>query len=568
VSGLSSWQRLGLCGIAAAILYLPLLGSPALWEPDEGRYAEIPREMLVSGDYVTPRNDWVRYFEKPPLFYWMTALSMAAVGRNEFAVRLPCALLSIAQVIVAAMLGEAIFGAAAGLLSATALGLSPIFFGFSQFATPDPALSFFVTAGLASFYMATTAGFDSAAGRRWFFAAAAMFAMGTLVKGPVALALGGGIALVYLLLQRRGSEIRRIPWLGCILIYGTIVIPWFATVAIRNPGFLDFFLVHEHLQRYLQSTEHGWGPYFFVIVIAAGTWPWLYFAFPSAMALFRDPDREPQMLASLRFLTVWFLFVVVFFSIPRSKLGSYILPGLPPLAILAGCGIERLARMDPQRVAAILRRFAILNVALGIAGLIAAIFASRRLGSALAFDAGLIAVAISTGAVGCALVGRRGGTNVYRAVGVLAAAVIAALLAGARARADAASIVSYRGMAVEITPYVRRGCVLASYRHFVQSLPFYTGAREALVAYRGELAPFGDSPDAQASFISDEAGLRSLWSSERCVVLVVDRNDLRALVLTLTPAPTAIGCGGKKYALYNRPAPSRPQCAFKLANRP
>src|ERR1700687_6250034 len=102
--------RLAAYAILAAILYLPALGRPALWEPDEGRYAEIAREMVLTRDYVTPRDNWVRYFEKPPLGYWATALSIRLLGANEFAVRRPAALSSAAEVGATAARGAAMFG--------------------------------------------------------------------------------------------------------------------------------------------------------------------------------------------------------------------------------------------------------------------------------------------------------------------------------------------------------------------------------------------------------------------------------------------------------------------------
>src|SRR5260370_6256366 len=149
--------RLAIYTVLAAILYLPGLGKPALWEPDEGRYAEIAREMVLSGDYVTPRDDWVRYFEKPPLMYWATAASIRIGGTNELAVRLPAMVFSVAEVGVTVALAEQMFGALGGVLAGGCLALSPLFFGFARFLTLDPAVSFFITAALASFFIATRA---------------------------------------------------------------------------------------------------------------------------------------------------------------------------------------------------------------------------------------------------------------------------------------------------------------------------------------------------------------------------------------------------------------------------
>ena len=206
--------------LLAAILYLPGLGRPALWEPDEGRYAEIAREMVVTGDYVTPRDDFELYFEKPPLVYWTNAASIEIFGVNEFAVRLPAALFSIGQVVVTAALAEVMFGATAGFFAALALALSPLFFGFARFATLDPALAFFLTAALAAFYLAAREdSFSQPSARRWMLISAAMLALGTLAKGPVALLLGGAIPLAWLATERRLREIAQMPLVWCGLIY-------------------------------------------------------------------------------------------------------------------------------------------------------------------------------------------------------------------------------------------------------------------------------------------------------------------------------------------------------------
>src|ERR1700722_13783042 len=178
--------RLAIYALLAAVIYLPGLGMPALWEPDEGRYAEIAREMVVSGDYVTPRDDFELYFEKPPLVYWVEAASIKIFGVNEFAVRLPAALFSVGQVVVTAALAETMFGAASGFFAALALALSPLFFALARFATLDPALAFFLTAALAAFYLAARHdSFSRPSAGRWMLISAAMLALGTLAKGPI-----------------------------------------------------------------------------------------------------------------------------------------------------------------------------------------------------------------------------------------------------------------------------------------------------------------------------------------------------------------------------------------------
>jgi 4-amino-4-deoxy-L-arabinose transferase-like glycosyltransferase len=556
--------RIAICALVAALIYLPGLGRQALWEPDEGRYAEIAREMVVSGDYVTPHDNFVRYFEKPPLVYWAEAASIHLFGANEFAVRLPAALFTAGEVAIAAALGEAMLGAEAGLLGALALALSPLVFGFARFATLDPALAFFMTAAIGAFYAASLApDFGSGAGRLWMLASAAALALGTLCKGPVALLLGGAIALAWLLMERRSAEIRRIPFLSCIAIYAAIAAPWFAIADARNPGFLHFFFVHEHLERFLESSEHGWGPYFFIPIVLGGAWPWIWFV-PLG---YREIERAPQAdrareLSARRLLIAWFVIVFVFFSIPRSKLGSYILPAMPPVAIVAGYGIASLRAIGAERRGRILRNLALVTLVAALAAGLALAAFSSRIGTRLALDGILIGVSLVIGA-GAAWMLARARRPVSASVGALVLAMIAVVVFAERARSDVAVRRTYRNLAHAVTPYLDRGCALASYRHFVQALPFYTGHRELLAEYWGELAEFPRSRDERLGFIGNAAKLGAMWSSPQCVVLIANRKDIPGLMKTLVPAPRSVGCEGKKFALINRPnlgtAP-RPAC--------
>jgi 4-amino-4-deoxy-L-arabinose transferase-like glycosyltransferase len=546
--------RIAMCALVAALLYLPGLGRPALWEPDEGRYAEIAREMVVSGDYVTPHDNFVRYFEKPPLVYWAEAGAIHLFGANEFAVRVPAALFTAGEVAITAAIGEAMFGAEVGLLGALALGLSPLVFGFARFATLDPALAFFMTAALGAYYAAARApDFGSGAGRLWMLAAAAALALGTLCKGPVALLLGGAIALGWLLIERRGGEVRRIPLLSCIAIYAAIAVPWFVIANARNPGFLHFFFVHEHLERFLESSEHGWGPYFFIPILLGGAWPWIWFVPLGWSEIARAPEADrASALSARRLLIVWFAIVFVFFSIPRSKLGSYILPAMPPVAILAGYGIQSLRAIGAERRARILRNLAFVTVAAALAAGIALVGFEARIGARLALDGILIGAALALGS-GAAWMLSRGARPVSAAVGALALAMIVVVGFAERARSDVAARRTYRNLAHQVMPYLDRGCDLVSYRHFVQSLPFYTGRPELLAEYWGELAEFPRSHAERSAFIGNARKLGAKWSSPQCMVLIANRKDIPGLMKSLVPTPRSVGCEGKKFALINRP---------------
>ena len=566
-----------LIAAVAAIAYFAGLGAPALWEPDEGRYAEIAREMVVTGDYITPHNDWVRYFEKPPMVYWAGAVAIRIFGRNEFAVRSQAAIASVGSVIVTAALAETIGGATIGILAAIALGLSPLFFIFARFASPDPALALFLTAALASFYSAAGGDFRAGASRKLMLAAAALLGLGTLAKGPVALLLGGAIGLLWLLLEGRARAIPTIRWLECAAIYLAIVAPWFAIVATRNPGFLQFFFVHEHFERFVAGTEHGWGPWFFIPVVIAGMWPFSYFV-PLGISALSDASEDRDRIrrrSALRFLLIWFAVVFIFFSIPRSKLGEYILPGIPPLAILAAIGLDRLRTIERSPAKRIVGWYALINLAFCLVvvlaipllrnrGLIPANDGFRHANSALVDDTEILVLILSLAIISWSSVRRYGSKRIPHEI-ALTAILIACLLI--KARLDATPMVSYRDLAQTVAPHLRDGCTLASYHHFVQSIPFYAESRELLAGYRGELAPFGDSPTAAATFITTDNQLRDRWSGRECVILIANRVDLPKLEDLLTPRATLLACEGKKVALANRSLAGVPGNALDCLNQ-
>jgi 4-amino-4-deoxy-L-arabinose transferase-like glycosyltransferase len=558
-----------MCASLALLLYLVGLGRPPLWEPDEGRYAEIAREMVVGRDYITPRDNFVPYFEKPPLVYWVTAASIRIFGRNEFAARLQAAIASAGQVGLTGTLGEWMFGATTGLLAALVLALSPLFFAFARFATPDPALAFFFTAAMACFYAGThsSAIADGIKGR-WIVAAVLMLALGTLTKGPVALLLGVAIAMFWLFAEGRSGDLFRMPWVKCIASYLALTMPWFILVARRNPGFVHFFVIHEHIQRYVESTEHSWGPWFYIPITIAGMWPWFFFI-PFSLSKFphvflvrargkktvaalpvtiksEDDNQGP----ALHLLIIWFAVFLIFFSIPRSKLGEYILPGLPPLAILAAVGFAQLEQLSLTRKRRLFMMFAAINAGAAIAVLTATIvvppFDFRHV---LIGDAIVAATALLVGGVATLVFLNRAASAVPL---VLAISVIVGMSAGMDARERVAPFVSYRRLAEAIAPYANRGCRLVSYRHFEQALPFYTGAEETLVNYRGELEPFGPVHDLSGRVFATLSQLRATWAGEQCVVLVINRIDFPTLANLLVPAPTLIGREGKKLAVLNR----------------
>jgi 4-amino-4-deoxy-L-arabinose transferase-like glycosyltransferase len=263
------------------------------------------------------------------------------------------------------------------------------------------------------------------------------------------------------------------------------------------------------------------------------------------------PSAPDQRRAAANFLAVWFMVIFVFFSIPRSKLGTYILPALPPLAIFAGYGLSRLGVHAITLRRRILAGFAIANVIFALAAVVFFATVMRPRNPSLALDGFLLALMLGGGAILMYAFGRET-ARVPLAICALTLAMLATVPLTARMREHLSSLSTYRNLAHIVQPYLARDCVLASYRHYIQSLPFYTGRRETRVLYWGELSEVSPTTTVKSPFIiGTDARLGEIWSSGTCMILIANERDLPALRNSLKPPPVILGSEGKKSALYN-----------------
>ncbi|MFI5143460.1 MAG: ArnT family glycosyltransferase, partial [Thermoanaerobaculales bacterium] len=263
-----------LLAVLLVLLFFWRLGAVPLLEPDEGRYTEIPREMLASHDFVTPHLDAVLYFEKPPLVYWANAAAIAAFGLNEFAARLWSAMLGLAGLGLAYALGRAMGNRRAGVIAAAALGTMPLYVALGRLATIDMTLTFCLSAALACFWLAHR---EEDRGRaRWLWLGAfGAAALALLAKGLIGIVIPGAIVFLYLLATRQWRVLRRVPWMGGTALFLVMAAPWHVLAAVRNPDFLWFYFVHEHLLRYLTPIAERQEPFwFFLAVLGVGCAPW------------------------------------------------------------------------------------------------------------------------------------------------------------------------------------------------------------------------------------------------------------------------------------------------------
>jgi 4-amino-4-deoxy-L-arabinose transferase-like glycosyltransferase len=528
--------------LGLALLWLLPLDSPHLFDPDEGRYAEIPREMVASGDWVTPRLDAIKYFEKPPLGYWATAVAFEIFGEHAWSVRLWPALSGMLGLLLTFWLGRRLFDERAALLAVVVQASALLYIGMARVATLDMGLSFSLQIAMTALALLAAApqpgvasgiapGVAPGATHGWRapLLLGVGVALAVLAKGLVGILIPGAVALLYMLVQRDWRlPLRAQPWwtLAALLL---LAAPWFVLVSARNPEFAHFFFIFQHFQRYLSRAQFDrYQPvWFFLPVLALGLLPWTTLL-PQALYRGWRAARGGERASSL--LLIWAAFVLLFFSLSQSKLTPYILPMLPALSLLTGRAI---AQLPPARLAAhlaavsaITGAIAVLVLLLWLTPAMASLVARASTASILGFATAFALLALGCG-IGARL-GRRGATLAAAAAAGLGGLLMAqsALLAADRLPRMRALVELTRQLAPWVTPATRLYCV----NTYPQPLPFYLRHTCTLVGYRGEL-DFGLQQQPSLA-IGDIGQFAADWQRQSDALAILrpqDYQDLEAL---------------------------------------
>ena len=507
------WAVLAICWFATISLR-PLL------EPDEGRYAEIPREMLASGDWVTPRLNDLQYLEKPPLQYWATASVYSLFGVSEWTSRAFAFLLAFLCLPMVYAFARSVSGSTGvGVAGALALAVNPAFAVIGRINLLDDAFTFFLSASLFAFLLAMQSDQRSSRERRWMLAMWASLGLAVLTKGIAAPMLCGATLLVYSLITRQWFVWRRLHWASGLALFAAIVVPWFFLVSQRNPGFVQFFFVHEHFQRFATDVSNRPGPWwYFLPYVAAAIVPW-------AAALWRQRQGMPTEPLASRcdavrvevFLLVWAAIVVVVFSVSQSKLVPYVLPAMPALAVVVASRIAR----DSRSMAAATWWVA---GTLAIVGAAMLAHAMRELG---AIPAG-VALPVATTAIAvvwlvCDMLVRRRSHGLARSAWSIAAVSVFgwSLLAMSFAAADPSR--SARSLVAAMRAQIGAETELFSVGQYRQTVAPYLGRTSRLVDFRGEL-DFGLRQEASDPEMSLDQFIRH-WEGLRdgIAILSIDR---------------------------------------------
>jgi 4-amino-4-deoxy-L-arabinose transferase-like glycosyltransferase len=499
------------------VLWFGFLELRGLYFPDEGRYAEIPREMLATGDWVTPQLNGVPYFEKPPLQYWMTAAVFAAAGPDEWTTRLSPAVAGFLSVLAVLFTARRLFSRRAGWMAAAVMGSCWGYFLGSQFVTLDMMLTAFMTGALCAFLVAQDARADAQSRRRCMLLAWALCALGVLTKGVVGIALPMLSLALYVAVSRDLGVLRRLHAGTGVLAFLAIAAPWFVLAELRNPGFADFFFVREHLMRYTQTVHHRAGPWwYFIPVSVAFLMPWL-----PAIAAAMWQERGRAMPVAPAFDVQHFAWcsaaaIVAFFSLSSSKLPAYVMPAIGAVALASAVPLAR--RFDATLSHAA-RTLVVAGLVLGTAVLPAEHFVKVPMVRAdLITGTPWVIMAVLLLVVGglVALRLQRRGLRL-RALAVIAMSSLAACQCAATLAAHIDRYFSSERLVERLTderhePF-RPDVPFYSVDTFDHTVPFYLGRTVTLVREQGELA-WGIANSSPGNYIARMEDFKERWRGD------------------------------------------------------
>ncbi len=506
------------------VIWFGGLGYRKLADPDEGRYAEIPRHMVVSGDWITPRLNGIKYFEKPPLQYWATAAAYKVFGFGEGVARLWPALTGFLSIVLAGFIGLRMHDHRVGLYAAIVTGSCFYQVLFSHFVTLDMGLAFFLASAVFGFVLGQNAQLSSASEYRWIMLAWASMALAVLTKGLVGAALPLLTLIVYSAIHRDLSCWKRLHLVHGLILFVLLTVPWFVAVSLRNPEFPHFFFIHEHFARYASKAHNRPGPiWYFVPILLVGMLPWTGFLVEAARDAWRE-GNPGQHFRPHRFLLIWIVTVFGFFSVSSSKLPAYLLPVVPAMAVLIGHVLSRLSlkailwRLIPGVIVLSVILFGASEALLHTREGLLEPEIHRAYGTWLK-SAGVLLIVASAAAMFV-----RSARSSLLAVGGASLLSIQIALSGFE---SLSSRYSTYATAQAMRPHIKEGTQIYSVGRYDQSLAMYLGVPVILVAHADELA-FGLQQEPDRWLPALEA-FKPAWEKAPSAVAVISMDAYERL---------------------------------------
>jgi 4-amino-4-deoxy-L-arabinose transferase-like glycosyltransferase len=520
--------------LAALALTTPFwsLGHP-LWEVDDARYAEVPREMAESGNWLTPSLNYVDYIEKPPLIYWLGAASYSLFGVSEAAARVPLALFAVLGMLGAGWLGRWLFSRRVGLYAIVILGTCAQFFGLSHLITPDLAVSVCLLWATGMILRVLRKPDDPWAGRlAWVAMTFALLAKGLIsVLFPAAWTV---LLLLFFPKLRKGLKPLLFNW--GVVFFAVVIGGWFWAMERANPGFFQVFVIEQHFQRFLDTTKYnrpgGWW-YFFPVELV-GSLPWTPIMLTAVLApllRWQHSDARDRQLA------LWAVFVFTFFTVSSSKLITYLLPVFAHQAVLTARLLvrlehdQRLQRWVKQSALALGGIFALAALILPL--LVASFPLPAEVPAGVVLPAGLLLVTLAAAqfTLASSPLGSKS-LKPFLRVSILALLMCLFMSWGASTANDQISV---KKMCADLNARIAQlgnsEVRLLAYDRYLHGVPFYTGRPVDVINWVGEMHYAKRFARYQHRF-GDDNTIRALPSSgTRTFVTLRAREKERFLAL-------------------------------------
>lgn len=530
-----SWLTdLTLLIVFTSLLYGLFLGMRPLIPPDEGRYSEIPREMVQNYDYLTPRLDGVAYFEKPILFYWLQAASINIFGLHEWSFRLVNALMGGLGVLLTYAVSRRLYNRRIALLAGALLSTSLLYAFLSRYITLDITLTFFLSGSLLLFILGNEYPAGSAR-RLCMWGMYSFAALATLTKGLIGIVFPGMIIFSWLLLTQQWQRLQSYCLFSGTLLFLLITVPWHVLVGLKNPGFFQFYFYEQHFLRYFTHYAGREQTFWFLpLVLLAGWFPWTGFvlsALKRSMVALRFPKQQSKTI----FFLLWTGLIFVFYWLSHSQLAPYLLPLFPPLAIITAQFFDEHWQYKNK----VLRNNFSAVLVFSLLMVFALLFITPTLHFVIPKKVKVI-VAIMTvlNGVACNLVYRY--TNFKNALLTL---IITNTLFSLSVFYASSFYTrpSVKPLALELKKVIQSQDEVYHYNHYFQDMPVYLEREVILLNWKGELE-FGSKHNPPAGRFQHENNLWNNWQSNQrkfLVIAIKDFNEVKSILTDLKFYPLA-----------------------------
>ncbi len=478
--------------ILCSVTFLAGLGRPAIGDSDEAFYAEAAREMRERGDWLTPYYNYETRFQKPVLSYWLIGATYAAAGIGEAQARLWAALSGLGLVLLTAAAGRRWRDEQTGLIAGAIVATSFGYFSIGRLSLPDLPLAFFVTATVYTTLVGTLD--DHARATRWLILAGAAAGAAFLTKGPVGLVVAALAILPAWWLERGRLRVPAGPALAGLAVAALVGVPWYVAMYLAHgQAYLDSFFLGDNFERFATNRFNDPRPFWFYLpIIVGGMLPWTPLAaaaVPPMRRLIAERARVPDVV---RRLTVWAAMPLLFFTVSIGKQPRYILPILPPLALLLAMAIRDRVASHGERRDGLLQVPAAV-VALLLAVLAALLFRARPLIVMVPTDFVLAAVATISAAAVVALASALAARSRFVPAAVTLAGTL--VLAGLQYGLSPAGRDPVQNMAALVKEQRTRGETVGTYRVFVRNLIFYPGVKQTDLPFEQHVVEFLQRPE-------------------------------------------------------------------------